>query len=226
MDYDLKVLYAEDEELIRKQMVQTLEFLSYKVDAVENGELAWQNFQQNSYDIVILDIEMSDLNGLELATKIRELNSTIPIIIISAYTNTEYFMKAIELNLVKYLIKPVKVQELEESLNLCAQSMVSQKSHLFYFNEKDFYDFKLQQLIVNNEEIHMEHYERELLNILVKNNQRTLSYREIITKIWEEEPEIGSLRSVVSSLRKKLPIGIIIKNIPQIGYRLFIDENN
>lgn len=220
----LKVLYAEDEEMIRRQTAQVLTFFSADVIEAEDGMDAWIKFQENKPDIVIADIEMPKLNGLELTENIRAIDSIIPIIIITAYTNTEYFIKAIKLNLTKYLLKPVQLDKLEKALMLCKENIVTKNEEPIFLGQNTFFHLRTQQLIANAQVIHMVYHERELLKLLIKNTHRVVTYQEILSEVWEKEASIHSMRSVISSIRKKLPIHTDIKNISQSGYRLILKD--
>jgi len=131
---NIKIVYAEDESFIRANMVELLEFFSANVIAVENGNDAYEMYHKEKPDIVIADIQMSGMNGLELAEKIRKNDKKVQIIITTAYTNTEYLLKAVELNIVKYLLKPIPLVELEKVLNTCMENIVRLDNPRKYFH--------------------------------------------------------------------------------------------
>lgn len=156
---DMNILYAEDEDFIRENVVEALEFMSINVTAVSNGEDAYAEYLKNKPDLILADIEMPLMNGLELAQKIRETDNQIQIVIATAYTNTEYFLKAVELNLLKYLLKPITLIDLKNTLSLCAKNL-NGSSNIKRFNENDYYDLKNHKLFVEAEEKRLDYHER------------------------------------------------------------------
>ena len=220
---NIKIVYAEDESFIRANMVELLEFFSANVIAVENGNDAYEMYHKEKPDIVIADIQMSGMNGLELAEKIRKNDKKVQIIITTAYTNTEYLLKAVELNIVKYLLKPIPLVELEKVLNTCMENIVRLDNPRKYFNEKDYYDTKTKQLIVGDEEVYLDFHEKKFFELLIKTPGRIISYDELENTIWRNGMSTSAVRSLVFNLRNKLPEGVI-KNVPKVGYKAVVKE--
>lgn len=215
----LNVLYAEDEDFIRENVVEALEFMSMNVTAVSNGEDAYKEYLKNKPDIIIADIEMPILNGLELSKKIRQNDKDTQIVIATAYTNTEYFLKAVELNLVKYLLKPISLIDLKNTLEICVENLgyINEKFNK-YFNEKDYYNLKERRLYIDEKIIKLDYHEREFLELLLKNHQSIVTYSEIEKQVWDDNMSSAAVRSLVRNLRKKLPCNAI-ENISKIGYK-------
>ena len=116
----LKILYIEDEIKIQKEFSKTLTLLCKEVHSFSNAEDALVFFKENTIDIILSDITLENMNGLEFAQEVRILNKTIPIIIISAHTDTKYLLKASKLKLVEYLVKPINFTKLQQTLfNAC-----------------------------------------------------------------------------------------------------------
>ena len=224
MSKSLNVLYAEDEDFIRENVVEVLEFLSITTTAVSNGEEAYKAYLKKRPDIIIADIEMPLLNGLDLSKKIRENDKDIQIIITTAYTNTEYFLKAVELNLVKYLLKPISLKELKKALSICVENLdhTSEKCNL-YFNKNDYYNLSQRRLLMNGEIIKLDFHEREFLELLLKNPQRIISYEEMEKEEWDNNMSSAAVRSLVRNLRKKLPFSAI-ENISKTGYKVLLQS--
>ena len=218
----LNVLYAESEDFLREKTVEALQFMSMNVTAVSNGEKAYKEYLKNKPDIIIADIEMPLLNGLDLIEKIRKKDKETQIIIATAYTNTEYFLKAVELNLVKYLLKPISLNDIKKVLSICIENLEyrSEKSDK-NFNEKDYYNLKERRLYVNEKSIKLDYHEREFLELLLRNHQRVVTYAEIEKQVWKNNMSSAAIRSLVRNLRKKLPADVI-ENISKIGYKVII----
>ncbi|RXJ70159.1 DNA-binding response regulator [Halarcobacter ebronensis] len=220
---NIKILYAEDETFIRENMIELLEFLSVNVIAVDNGNEAYIKYKKEKPDIIIADIEMEGLNGLELTELIRKTDKKVQIIITTAYTNTEYLLKAVELNIVKYLVKPVPLLEIEKALNICISNMIKEDNPKKFLNDRDYYDTKINCLIVNNEEVYLDYNEKIFFELLLKTPGRVISYDELENTIWQDGMSNSAVRSLVFNLRKKLPEGCI-KNISKLGYKLILKE--
>lgn len=105
---ELVVLYVEDEEDIRHHMVSLLRILYKKVDVACDGFEGLEMFHNHSYDLVITDIQMPNMNGLDMIEHIRMNNADIPIIITTAFSDQDYFIRSIDLKIDKYLLKPIE----------------------------------------------------------------------------------------------------------------------
>ena len=221
----LNVLYVEKEEHIRNHTIEALEFMSMNVSSVSNGEEAYLQYLKIKPDILISEIEIPLLNGLELVEKIRKEDNEIQIIIISMHTKTEYFLKAIELNLSRYLLKPVSLNALKNALIICINNIEKKKENLIkYFNKKDFYNLSERHLFVNERTVQLDHHERELLELLLNQSNNIVTYTKIEKDIWDNKMSSAAIRSLVRNLRKKLPCDVI-KNISKIGYQINININ-
>ncbi len=216
----LNVLYAENEDFIRQNTVDALKFMSMNVTAVSNGEKAYKEYLKNKPDIMIVDIEIPILNGLELIEKIRQKDKDTQIIIATAHTSTECFLKVVELNLVKYLLKPVSLFDIKKVLSTCIKNLEYKSEKVNkYFNEKDYYNLKERRLCVNEKTIKLDYHEREFLELLLRNHQHVVTYAQMEKQIWENNMSSAAVRSLVRNLRKKLPSDII-ENISKIGYKI------
>jgi len=110
------VLYVEDEAMVRLATLEGLQNSFKKIVAAENGQEAWDIFQKERFDILITDIAMPHMDGLELSSRVKELEPDTLVFITSAYDYSEYMLKAIELGLDGYLIKPFSHDEIIERL--------------------------------------------------------------------------------------------------------------
>ncbi|MEA2112108.1 MAG: response regulator [Campylobacterota bacterium] len=118
VDYakDFSLLYVEDDLMLQQETKTILERIFKKIDTASDGEEALELFKSNHYDLIITDIEMPRLNGLEMSKEIKKLNSEIPIVIVSAYSNTSYFLEAIEIGINYYILKPMDITKLIDTL--------------------------------------------------------------------------------------------------------------
>lgn len=112
----LKLLYIEDEELIRVMMVRFLERFLTSVRSAENGKIGWEVFLEYQPDVVITDIKMPQLDGIELTKKIREYDMNIPIAAMTAFSEPEIIEEARRAGANEIFIKPVNVEKIKELL--------------------------------------------------------------------------------------------------------------
>lgn len=120
----LTVLYAEDDDKIRKEVVHFLERRVGKLILAANGQEALVAFTANKPDIVISDIMMPEMDGLELAGAIRERDSAVPIIFTTAFNDIKYLHQAISLGVDGYTLKPIDLRQLLETITKCAESLL------------------------------------------------------------------------------------------------------
>ena len=104
---DYTILYAEDEDGVRKNIAKSLRYKCKNVIEAVDGEEAYNLYKEKKPDIIITDIQMPKMNGLELIKKIREIDTTIPIVVLSAHTEKEKLLQAIKFNLIDYVVKPI-----------------------------------------------------------------------------------------------------------------------
>jgi len=109
---NIKVLYVEDEENIRNIFYKVLSSLFTKIEVAINGEDGLQKYQQGEFDLIISDINMPKLSGIEMIRKIREQDMKVSVILISAFTDTKYLLESSQLDISGYLVKPLNVKDL------------------------------------------------------------------------------------------------------------------
>jgi len=217
----LSILYIEDEPLIRQNAVEYLSRYCNKVYEAQDGIEGLEVYHAYKPDIIISDIKMPKLNGLAFASKIRAEDKRTPIILATAHTEIEYLLKAVELHLIKYIIKPITSEKLNNALCLACESLdTSSYSHSIALNSNTNYDTLNQTLFIEDKLVNLTHNELLFFDFLVKNRQRAITYEEIENLIWAYEGiSMDALRSLVRGLRKKIGMECI-ENVSGIGYRL------
>ena len=124
---NLKILYAEDDLELQEQTKEFFEVLFSSVTVVNDGALALEAYKKESFDIVISDIKMPNMDGIGLTTKIREINHDQCIIIVSAYNDNDYLLKFINLNIRQFIQKPIDVDNMLETLYHTSKAIVNEK---------------------------------------------------------------------------------------------------
>lgn len=212
-----RVLYAEDDDGVRENVHELLSLLFKEVYLASDGEEAYELFLQSKPDLVITDIKMPRLSGIELAKKIRSHDDEAQIIIITAYTEVDFMLDAIELSLLRYIVKPITESKLFEALEKFLQ--FKEKTNLKELAQGWYYD-NLQKVVIHESDIYeLTKKESKFIELLLSKDS-IITYEEIEQKLWDNEyMSLNALRLMIKNLRKKLPEDTL-KNIQGIGYKL------
>ena len=216
----LTILYAEDEEGIRKNVTKTLQYYLKRVVEASCGDEALRLYHSEKPDIVFTDIMMpGSMDGVELARQIREIDARIPIVIITAYTDKEYLLKAVNLHLEQYIVKPINLKSLKDTLVKCVEIISSQRSIDMDLPSGYSYDFDNKLLSFNGEEIKLTKMQIAFFEILLQNRHRIVTFDELQSSVWQDQVMTDSaLKSLVKNLRQKLPKEYIV-NLSGVGYK-------
>lgn len=215
----LRILYAEDEEGIRKNIAASLRYYAKEVIEAENGKTALELYKECCPDIVITDILMPIMNGVELVKAIRKEDEMTPLVIISAHTDKEYLLNVIDLHLEQYIVKPVNFKGIMDALERCMKRISLTHTIVYELPCGYLYDSDQKQLTFQGETIHLNKKEAGFLELLLHNKQRIVTYEELQAHVWQDDVMTDSaVRSLVRNLRKKLPKDFIT-NLSGVGYR-------
>ena len=220
---DLTVLYAEDENAILQTVTEVLELYVNKVITANDGEEAIELYETYKPSILLLDINMPHKDGLSALKQIREKDINIPVIIMTAHTEKEYLMNAVELYITKYLVKPFDKDALLDALNACVELLQNKNDEVLELSNDIKFNYTKQTIIKNGEEMSLNKKERLLLNLLIENKNKVLTYESIEYHVWEDPVSMDALKSLIKDLRKKTSKELI-KNISKIGYKLEINN--
>lgn len=213
------ILYIEDDEVTRENISSYLNRVCKTLYVAVDGKDGLEQFQQHSPDIVITDIEMPNMNGLDMAKKIRRISADTQIIITTAYTDPEYLMTAVNLHLIKYIVKPISLPKLTTALNECEVFLDEEEETRKYFDKDLFYDTYTKELVSNNQIITLSKTERNLLELLLKNSPAPSSYESIEIEVYDFATSRNAIKLLVKSLRKKLGKDVIV-NVSGLGYNI------
>lgn len=222
--YPYKILFVEDEQAIRENYVTYLKMFFSEVFEAEDGEKAYELYKLKKPDIMIIDINIPKLNGLDLLEKIRENDYSTKAIILTAHTDKTFLLKAIGLKLTKYLVKPVTRKDLKEALKLTIDELL--KFNVITVQKIDLpddysWDFQLKELKYHNVIVELTNKEKIFLELLFSHKNRVFTYDEISEYVWgyDDSITLNGLKNIVKRLRKKLPEDTIL-NIFNEGYKI------
>jgi len=224
-DYILKrssILLAEDDVGLRDTFKKVLLLYVSRVYEASDGIEAYDLYGKHSPDIIITDIKMPKMNGLELIKKIRENDRKTPIIVTSAYADQELLLESIKLSLVEYLIKPIKESSLSKALEESSKALLATgaKQTTVALNENCVYDFANKTVITETNSIKLTAKEIKLFELLIKHKGALVTKKSIENMLYEhDEVPPSALKNLVFKLRKKL-ICDIVKTVGKLGYMI------
>ncbi len=225
----IKILYVEDEIFLGKIVFETLSSRGFDVHMESDGNQVLNAFESFAPDICVLDIMLPNKNGFELATDIRKKNDQIPIIFLTAKTQTEDVVKGFKLGGNDYIRKPFSMEELivriESALKLPAPDLGPIKDAMINLG-KFVFDFNKQLLLFNNEPLKLSFRETELLRYLSLSNNTIIQRKDLMNHIWGNDSFFNSrnLDVYITKLRGYLKDdpSIQIITIKGVGYRFVI----
>lgn len=225
---NLNLLYVEDDEEIIEDIDFFLKRHFNEIIIAQDGEEAFQYFKEKNPDIIILDINIPKLNGLKLASKIRETNKKIPIIFLTAFSDKENLLQAINLHACSYLIKPFKIDELINTINKCKRDFFQENlnPHLKILSENFIWNKQKKELSFDNQRISLTKNEIALIDLFVENDFKFFTPEEINEFIFlNNDIKDNSIIQLISRLKRKITNltgnnNFFIENIYNKGYHL------
>lgn len=203
------ILVVEDDKTVQNLMTTTLKAHDYRYLTAINGETAILETSSHNPDIILLDLGLPDMDGIEVIKKIRTW-SNVPIIIISARSEDADKVDALDAGADDYLTKPFSVEELLARLRVTerrlAAGQTEQVQASVFVNGKLMVDFSARCAYLEGEELHLTPIEYKLLCLLSKNIGKVLTHTYLTQNIWGHswENDVASLRVFMATLRKKL----------------------
>ncbi|WP_418184609.1 response regulator transcription factor [Aliarcobacter vitoriensis] len=219
--HSLNLLIVEDDESTLKWLSRVLSIYFNEVSIAKDAINAFEVFKEKSFDIVISDIEMPQVDGLHLLQKIALLSPKTMRIVMTAFNTSEYINRAIESDVHFYFKKPIDIDELLVAISTFTSKNILKDKVVFLGNNYLYYSDK--KIIKNDERsISLTKKEVSLLEFLLYKNGNIVSIEEIENNVWKEPVRADAIRMVVTNLRKKI-YSTLIKNIKGIGYKVDID---
>jgi len=226
----MTVLLVEDNPSLRNEMSEILEDLVKSVTSAEDGKEALSFYKDaqskgKSYDLIISDIQMPNMNGVEFAKKVREIDENQTIVILSAYTDKEYLLELINIGILKFITKPVAYDELlavlyKEGKNI--DKIADKVTSTAEINLSESYTWNRDTYILTHENkpIALTRHELLLLEFFISKEGYICSNDDIVEQFYEHRIEISerNVRNLVFKLRKKIPEECI-ENVYGLGYK-------
>lgn len=219
----MRILLAEDERSLSKAIVKIFEKNNYSVDAVYNGEEALLYLEGENYDIVVLDIMMPKMDGITALKKMRAAGNQIPVLILSAKSETDDKVLGLDSGANYYLTKPFEIKELLAAIRAITRTQSEVDSKLNFGNiSLDRSTFELSSPFGS---YRLANKEYQVMELLMSNPRSVIPAERFMEKIWgfDSDAEINVVWVYISYLRKKLAAlkaTISIKALRNVGYSL------
>jgi len=210
----VKISIVEDNKLLAKQVSMVLKKEGYKVEVFHNGDAFLKNFN-SKIDILLLDINLPDMEGIEVLDILRKFQNDTKTIFMTSYTDMKYLKKAYELDCEDYIKKPFEIEELLLRIKRVEKSIKPKTL------ERGEYSFDFQNCIVKKGEtiIPLTPREIDILQLLLTNEDKVVTFEYLNDKIWNGEALSNTITVSVLRIKKKLDLDNL-ENIRNVGYVL------
>lgn len=219
----MKILLLEDDVILNEIIEEFLLSLNYDVITAFDGNIAEELIYEESFDLLLFDVNIPNITGFELLKNIRQNNINIPIIFITSRHTADDVKIGFNSGCDDYIKKPFELSELQLRIeNIKRLRQIDNHGQIKIDNDT-FYNYEKKVIIRNNEEFNLSKIEAKILEYFLKNKNKTISIDEISVNNWvyDEMPESTTIRTYIKNLRKKLN-DETITTLKGIGYRFNI----
>jgi diguanylate cyclase (GGDEF)-like protein len=220
----MRILVIDDDEILVELVKQSLTEQRHVVDTVEDGQMGWEYVQSGEYELILLDIDLPQLDGVSLCEKIRSEEYKIPILLMTAHEATEDRIRGLDAGADDYLTKPLNLGELNARIRALSRRGEVIPTTVLNVNGLILNPSSC-EVSYQNRPIKLTAKEYSLLELFLRNPTRVFSRSQILDKIWtfDDPPLEESVKAHIKGLRKKLNKARLvhwIENVYGIGYRL------
>jgi two-component system OmpR family response regulator len=218
----MRILIAEDDPVLADGLARSLRAVGYAVDAVSDGEQADAALTAQGFDLVILDLGLPRLGGLEVLRRLRARNGTAPVLILTAADSVEQRVRGLDLGADDYMAKPFALSELEARVRALTRRALGANQSLLRHGALTL-DLAGRVAAIGNTPLDLSARELGLLAILLQRAGRLVSKEQLVDHLceWGEEVSNNAIEVYVHRLRKKLEAGSIrIVTVRGLGYCL------
>lgn len=225
----MRILLAEDEKSLSAALVTILKHNNYSVDAVYNGQDALDYLCScDNYDAAILDIMMPGLDGLTVLSRLRASGSRLPVLLLTARSETEDKIRGLDAGADDYLTKPFAVGELLARLRVLIRRQGETRETVLTYGDARL-DTCAFTLAGNRGEVQLTSKEYQIMEIFMRNPTAVTSAETFMERVWgyDSEAEISVVWTYISYLRKKLRLigsSVTIRAVRNIGYTLDVGK--
>lgn len=218
----MRILIAEDDSILADGLSRSLRYEGYAVDVVHDGDSADSALQLQSFDLLILDLDLPKKPGLSVLQSIRQRQDTLPVLILTASDTVEQRVRGLDLGADDYMSKPFALTELEARVRALTRRSTGTSSALLHHKRLSF-DLKGRMAYIDNQPLELSARETSLLEIFLSRSGRMISKNQFVDLLceWGEEVTPNAIEVYIHRLRKKLePSGVRILTVRGLGYCL------
>ena len=215
----MKILLLEDEVMLNESICEYLESDGHNIDSFFDGLSAYESIKKLSYDLLILDINVSGMNGLSFLEKAHELKIHTPAIYISALVDIEDISRAYDLGCYDYLKKPFHLKELSLRLDRIKLANDTPRVHL-RLSKNYSYDQEHSTLLFEQEACTLTKRQSQIIDLLARNRGMVVDFDQFSIYVWDEQVvDNATIRAEVNRLKKYLKEDIVM-NVRGMGYMI------
>ena len=217
----MKILLLEDDVILQEIIEEFLIEKGYSVESFFDGEKALEAIGSGSYDLLLLDVNIPNIDGFEILSYLRDIGNTTPAIYITSLAGINDLKKGFEIGADDYLRKPFELEELDTRIQHIIRMYRLQDE--IEFDGMKFVP-KAHQIVIDGDTVEMRQKEAQVLEYFIKNSGKIVSCDEIIENVWDDEhiPTHATIRTYIKNLRKLLSGKEYFDNIKGEGYRFNI----
>ena len=229
MSNPLRILVIDDEPAIRRFLRTSLSAQGYSVLEAENGEMGLAMLGRNALDVVVLDLGLPGIGGLDVLRQMRESGSSVPVVVLSSRTDETGKVTALDMGADDYVTKPFGMDELLARIRAAVRHRLQQEGEKPLFKSGDLtVDLVRRIVTVRGQEVKLTPREYDLLRLLVAHAGKVLTHKFILREVWGSETDVQYLRIYIRTLRQKIEANpeqpSLIQTEQGVGYRLRLTE--
>src|SRR5882762_11206589 len=218
----MRILLAEDDSVLADGLTRSLRQSGYATDCVNNGQEADSALSTQDFDLLILDLGLPRMSGLEVLRRLRARNSHLPVLILTAADSVEQRVKGLDLGADDYMAKPFSLQELEARVRALTRRGLGSASTIIKHGPLSF-DATGRVAYLNEQMVELSARELSLLEVLLQRAGRLVSKDQLVERLceWGEEVSNNAIEVYIHRLRKKIEQGPVrIATVRGLGYCL------
>jgi DNA-binding response OmpR family regulator len=221
-DRVMRVLVVEDHADLARLISCSIKQMGHAVDMLDDGELANDVLKTENYDLLVLDLNLPGMDGLDILKQFRERGGISPVLILTARAEIYDRVKGLDLGADDYLTKPFEVVELEARVRALLRRHQTKRNPLIKAGALIF-DTNLRTFLLDGYDLNLTPRERSVLEVLIRNNGNVVLKDQIFNKIFgfDDEADLSAIEIYISRLRKKIKDeNVNIRTIRGLGYML------
>ncbi|MCG1023704.1 response regulator transcription factor [Sutcliffiella horikoshii] len=217
------ILIIEDEKKIARVLQLELEHEGYETDAAFTGTSGLEKFKEQDWDLVLLDVMLPELSGLEVLRRIRTTDSNTPVILLTARNSIPDKVSGLDLGANDYVTKPFEIEELLARVRASLRTVQVKAEHSSVLNVQDWtVNEKTREVVRGKEQVDLTPKEFDLLVYFIENKGQALNREQILNRVWgfDYYGDTNIVDVYVRHLRKKLDLSDVLLTVRGVGYRL------